>query len=118
MAEIREWRSALVQAVQYGFPPGGSDWTASYRGAAATGISRASVAASTDDDRKAFQLLSNEFNNMQQLSSQMVQARQNMNYIAPDALQKNPLDQKILACARALQAMAANNQFQDDASCH
>ena len=118
MAEIREWRSGLEQAVRYGFPPGQGEWTAGYRGSAATGISLASAAASTDDDRKAFRLLNNVFNNMQQLSNQMLQRRKSLTYIAPDALQNDPLDQKILACARALQAMAASNQFQDDASCH
>jgi len=118
MADIREWRIALDHAVRYGFPPGEGDWTAPYRGAAATGISLASAAASTDDDQQAFQLLNNVFNTMQQLTNQMLQKRKNLTYIAPDALQNDPLDQKILACARALQAMAASNQFQDNASCH
>jgi len=117
MAEIREWRSALESAVQYGFPPGDT-WINGYSGAAATGISLASAAASTDDDRQGFQLLNNVYNTMQQLSNQMLQRRKDMNYIAPDALQKDPLDQKILACARALQAMAASNQFQDNGACH
>jgi hypothetical protein len=117
MAEVREWRSALESAVQYGFPPGDT-WVNRYSGSAATSISLASAAASTNDDRQGFQLLNNEFNNMQKLSSQMLSRRKNMNYIPPDALQNDPVDQKILACARALQAMAAAGQFQDDASCH
>lgn len=117
MAEIREWRSALESAVQYGFPPG-DNWISRYRGAAATAISLASAAASTDDDQKAFQYLSNEYDNMQKLSSQMLTRRKNLNYIPPDALQNDPTDQKILACARALGAMAAAGQFQDAAACH
>ena len=117
MAEIREWRSALESAVQYGFPPGDT-WINGYSGAAATSISLASAAASTDDDRQGFQLLNNEFNNMQSLSNKMLSARKNMNYIAPDALQNDPLDQKILACGRALGAMAAAGRFQDAESCH
>ena len=117
MAEIREWRSALETAVRYGFPPGDS-WINSYSGPAATGISLASAAASTDDDRQGFQLLNNVFNNMQSLSNQMLQRRKNMNYIAPDALQNDPLDQKILACGHALAAMAAAERFQDNGACH
>jgi hypothetical protein len=117
MAEIREWRSALETAVQYGFPPG-DNWINRYSGAAATGISLASAAASTDDDRQGFQLLNNEFTNMQSLSNKMLSARKNMNYIPPDALQNDPLDQKILACGRALGAMAAAGRFQDAGSCH
>jgi len=116
-AEIREWRSALQTAVQYGFPPN-DNWINPYSGAAATSISLASAAVSTDDDRQGFQLLQNEFNNMQNLSNQMLSARKNMNYIAPDALHNNPLDQKILTCGQALGAMAAAGQFQDNASCH
>jgi hypothetical protein len=117
MAEIREWRSALESAVQYGFPPGDT-WINRYSGPAATSISLASAAVSTDDDRQGFQLLYNEFNNMQSLSDKMLSARKNMNYIAPDALQNDPLDQKILACGRALASMAASGRFQDAGSCH
>ena len=117
MAEIREWRSALESAVQYGFPPG-DNWINSYSGAAATSVSLASAAVSTDDDRQGFQLLNNEFNNMQSLSNKMLSARKDMNYIAPDALQNDPLDQKILACGRALGAMAAAGRFQDNGACH
>jgi hypothetical protein len=117
MAEIREWRSALESAVQYGFPPG-DNWINRYSGAAATAISHASAAASTDDDRQGFQLLHNEFNNMQSLSNQMLSRRKSMNYIPPNALQNDPIDQKILACARALGEMAAAGQFQDAAACH
>ena len=116
MAEIREWRSALETAVRYGFPPG-DNWITPYRGSAATSISLASASASTDDDRRGFQLLQNEFSNMQGLSDKMLTARENMNYIAPDALQNDPLDQKILDCGRALAAMAAAGRFQDAGSC-
>jgi hypothetical protein len=117
MAEIREWRSALESAVQYGFPPR-DNWINRYSGAAATSISLASAAASTDDDRQGFQLLNNVFNNMQSLSNKMLSARKNMNYIAPDALQNDPLDQKIVACGRALGAMAAAGRFEDNGACH
>lgn len=117
MAEIREWRSALEGAVRYGFPPGDS-WLSRYRGSAATSVTLASAAATTDDDRKTFQLLDNEFNNMQKLSDKMLSTRKSMTYIAPDALQSDPLDQKILACGQALASMAAAGQFQDAASCH
>ena len=116
-AEIREWRSALETAVQYGFPPGDT-WIKRYSGAAATALSLASAAVTTDDDRKAFQLLNNVYNNMQSLSTKMLSARKNMNYIAPDALQNDPLDQKIVACGQALHAMAASGHYQDANACY
>jgi len=117
MSEIREWRSALQTAVRYGFPPN-PDWVNSYRGAATSSVRQASVAASTESDRNAAQLISQELNHMQQLSDKMVSARKNMTYIAPDALDKDPLDKKIINCAHSLEAMAASGQFHDDGSCH
>jgi hypothetical protein len=78
----------------------------------------ASVAASTDSDRKAHQLLSNEFDNMKKLSDRFVDANTARNYTSLDALESDPLDQKILNCARSLAAMAASGQFVDDGSCH
>jgi hypothetical protein len=117
MAEVREWRSALESAVQYGFPVG-DNWIARYRDSAATSIRLASAAASTDADRNASQLLNNVLANMEKLTDQMLARRKNMTYIPPDALQKDPLDQKVLACARSLGSMAASGQFQDDRSCH
>jgi len=117
MTVIREWRGALVNAVQNGYPVT-DEFVAGYRGQAATNLKLASVAVSTDSDRNAFQLLSNEFDNMQKLSNKILSARKNMNYISPDALKDDPLDQKILNCARSLASMAASDQFQDDGSCH
>jgi hypothetical protein len=117
MTVIREWRGALVNAVQNGYPVT-DEFVAGYRGQAATNLKLASVSASTDSDRNAFQLLSNEFDNMQKLSNKILSARKNMNYISPDALKDDPLDQKILTCALSLASMAASGQFQDDGSCH
>jgi hypothetical protein len=117
MSVIREWCGALVNAVQNGYPVT-DGLVAGYRGQAATNLRLASVAVSTDSDRNAFQLLSNEFDNMQKLSNRVLAARKNMNYLSPDALNGDPLDQQILTCARSLAAMASSGQFQDDGSCH
>ena len=117
MSVIREWRSALVNAVQNGYPVTDA-FVSGYRGQAATSLRLASVAVSTDSDRSAFQLLSNELDHMQKLSNKILAARKNMNYISPDALKGDPLDAQILSCARSLAAMAASGQFQDDGSCN
>ena len=117
MAVIREWRSALINAVERGFPVT-NDFVTGYQSQAATNLRLASVAATTESDRNAFQLLSNEFNNMQTLNNKILAARKNLNYIAPNALTNDPLDQRILACAHSLAAMAATGKFQDDESCH
>jgi hypothetical protein len=117
MSVIREWRSALVSAIQNGYPVT-DDFVAAYRGQASTSLGLASVAISTDSDRSAFRLLSQEFDNMQKLSNKILAARKNMNYISPDAITGDPLLQKILNCARSLASMAASGQFQDDGSCN
>jgi hypothetical protein len=117
MSVIREWRGALVNAVQNGYPVT-DGLVAGYQAQAAKNFRLASVAASTDSDRSAFQLLSNELDNMQKLSNKILAARKNMNYISPDALKDAPLDQQILSCARSLASMAASGRFQDDGSCH
>jgi hypothetical protein len=117
MAAVREWRSVLTNGVQNGYPIM-SLGLANYRAQASQSLRLASVAVTTDSDRNAFQLCTNEFENMKKLSDKMIAAAQNMTYIAPDALTTDPLDQKILGCARSLAAMASSGQFMDDGSCH
>jgi hypothetical protein len=116
-SSIREWRTALSSAVQNGYPVT-DDFVASYRNQAATNLRLASVVASTDSDRSAYQLLSNVFDNMQKLSNKILAARKGMSYMSADKLRDDPLNQQILSCARSLAAMATAGQFQDDGSCH
>ena len=116
MSVIREWRSALANAVRQGYPVT-EDWVARFRGQAQQNLRLASVAASTDADRNGLRLLNSEFNNMKKLSDRFVEANQSRTYVPPTALDNDPLDQRILSCAHSLAAMAANNQFVDDGSC-
>ena len=117
MTAIREWRSALENAIQRGFPVT-EDWVAPFRGEAARNLRLASVAASTDSDHRAIPLLTNEFTNMKKLTDRFLEANKSRSYVAPDVLKSDPLNQKILACAHSLASMAANGQFMDDSSCH
>jgi hypothetical protein len=117
MSVIREWRSALVNAVQNGYAVTDA-FIAGYQSQASTNLRRAFVAISTDADRSAYNLLSNEFDSIQKLNNRILAARKNMNYVSTDALKDDPLDQKILTCARSLASMAATGQFLDDGSCN
>jgi len=117
MALIREWRSALVNSVENNYPIQ-EDWVESYRGRASTSLGLASVAASTDSDRSAVQLLSNELDNMKALSVKLLAERKMMHIVSPETLNDDPLNQNILTCARSLASMAVGGQFVDDASCH
>ena len=117
LTDIREWRAAIVSAVQNNSAVT-DNWVSGFRRAADSKLALASAAARTDADRKAFQLLQNEFNNMQQLSEYFLNLNRTVSYTSPTSFDNNPLDTKILTCARALAGMAATNQFQDDPSCH
>jgi hypothetical protein len=91
---------------------------AGYRAQAAKDLRLVSVAASTDSDRSAYQLFSNEVSNMPTFSNEIVAAHNNMQNISPDTLKEDPLEQQTLTCARFLASMVASGQFQDDGCCH
>jgi hypothetical protein len=117
MSIVREWRSTLTNAVQRGYPVT-DDWIGSFRDQARMSLRLVGVAATTESDRNAFQLLTNVFNNMNKLSDRFLEANRTRTYMSPDSLNNDPLDQRILTCAHSLAAMAANGQFVDDGSCH
>jgi len=116
MSVVREWHSALANAIRNGFPING-DWLAGYRSQAVEALRLTSVAESNDSDRNAFQSLTNGFNFMDQLSNQYLATRQSLNYISPNALKNDPLDQKLLNCGHSIGSMVASGQFVDDGSC-
>ncbi len=117
LTEIREWRAALVNAVQNNYPVKDS-WVSVLRRNADAKVQLAIAAASTDPDQKAVELLRNVFSTMQQMSDGFLAMNAKASYISPDSFDKNPLDQKVLTCERALISMAATKQFQDEPSCH
>lgn len=121
MAQMREWASPLAYAIQNGYPVT-EEWVAGYREQAASSLRLASAAASTDDDRNAMQLLSNEFDAVTEWSNKLVQARKSMDTakyaISSGALRNDPLSQKIINCAHFLAPMLGSGRFQDDPSCH
>jgi hypothetical protein len=116
-ATLREWHTALASAIQNGYPVT-SDALTPYRLQATTNLRLVSTAVSTDSDRKAYQLLSSEFQNMVKLTDKYLAARANLTYISPDALQNDSLNQRFVACGHSLGAMAASGQFYDDGSCN
>jgi len=116
MSDIREWRSVIAKIIQHSYPFD-ETWFTAYSAAAAKNLNLASLAATTDSDRGAFPLLSNEYNNMQILTNTVLDNKRTMYYMPPGYLEDNPLNQKIVKCAQSLQSMAASNQFVDDGSC-
>lgn len=116
MSAVREWHSALQSTIQSGFPLSAAV-VAPYRAEATKDLRLASTATTTAADRSGYQLLERVYQNMAKLSDKYVNMRTNMEYIAPDALQDDELNQRLVSCGRFLASMAASGQFSEDRSC-
>ena len=121
IAELREWGTTMAYAIQnqYGVT---ANWANDYRQKTAASLAQASASASTDADRNALQLLTNEFTNVGTWSDSLVKAKERMDTAkystSPDALRNEPLSQKIVTCGRFLAQMLGSGEFKDDGSCH
>jgi hypothetical protein len=116
MSTLREWHSALASAIANGFPVTG-ELVAPYQAQAATNLRLMQVAVSTQSDQGAAQLISNAYQKMKQLSDKYVAKRVNLEFVGPNALKDDPLDQSLIACGMSLRSMAGSGQFVDDGTC-
>ncbi len=116
MREILEWHAALKTAIERGYPLS-DEWFGNFRRQIQSSLRHAEAVASTDTDQKALPLLANEFNNMGALTDRYMRIKASRDYIAPDSLSSDPLEQKVLTCWHSLESMASSNQFVDDGSC-
>jgi hypothetical protein len=118
MAVVREWRSALENAIRTNNPVEES-WISYYRRAANGKMALTTAAATTESDRRAITLLQNEMGMIGQLSDRFLALRSNLTYVDPTALDNDPLDLKILACAQGMAAIAIpGGMFEDVPACH
>jgi hypothetical protein len=116
MREILEWHASLKNAIERDYPLS-DDWFGNFRRQVQASLKNAEAAASTDMDQKALPLLVNEFNNMGALTDKYEKITVSRDYIAPNSLTSDPLDQKLLTCWHSLESMASSSQFADDGSC-
>ena len=116
MREILEWHAALKNGIERGYPLSDT-WFGNYRRQIRSSLAQTQAAASTDLDQKAFPLLANEFNTMNALTDKYLKIAGSRDYLAPNSLESDPLNQKLLACWQSLASMASSNQFVDDGSC-
>lgn len=116
MREILEWHAALKTAIERGYPLS-DEWFGNFRRKTQSSLKHAEAVASTDTDQKAVPLLVNEFNNMGALTDRYLRITAKRDYIAPESLSSDPLEQKLLTCWHSLESMASSNQFVDDGSC-
>jgi hypothetical protein len=116
MREILEWHAALKNAIERGYPLSDT-WFGNYRRQIQATLKQTEAAASTDLDQRALPLLTNEFNTMNALTDKYLKITVSRDYLAPNSLNSDPLDQKLLTCWQSLASMASSNQFVDDGSC-
>jgi hypothetical protein len=116
MREILEWHAALKYAIERGYPLS-DEWLGHFRRQIESSLKHLETAASTNMDQKAVPLLANEFNNMSALTDKYLKIAASRDYLAPDSLSRDPLEQRLLTCWQSLSSMASANQFADDGSC-
>lgn len=116
MSTIREWHTVLENGITNQTPIWQS-WLGPFESRATTSLQLVQVTAATDADRSAAQLIANDYEKMKQLQDNYLARAKSANYIAPDSLASDALDQSLLACGQSLEAMAARGRFLDDGAC-
>lgn len=123
LAEMREWKAAIASAIRSGVAGGNwlGPWLSDYRGRAEGSLSQTSLAAETESDQKALQLLKNEFTYLGEWDSNTQATIHSLNAeqtINPAAAQNDPLLAKISECGNFLTVMLVGGEFADSTSCH
>jgi hypothetical protein len=116
MARQREWRATLKNAIERSYPLA-ENWLSDLKAKANQALITATVSTTTAADKDALPFITNQFNNMSQLSDKYLQMALSLTYIDPNSLDNDALNQKIIACTQSLASMATSNQFVDDGSC-
>jgi hypothetical protein len=120
VADMQEWRGATSAMITHGLALGDA-WAESYHLRVMEGLRQAQLAALTDSDRSALQLLQSEADNLTAWWNGVLTARQNLNgatTIDPDALQNDTALAKIRACSQFLNSMLVSGTFTDNSNCH
>jgi hypothetical protein len=118
MTVIREWRSAIENAIRTNNPVEES-WISYYRRTAQDKMAMATASATTDADRLALPLLQGAIGMVGQLSDRFLALRSTYTYVSPDSLDHDALDQKILTCAQGMAEQAIpGGAFEDVSACH
>ncbi|HXJ88338.1 MAG TPA: hypothetical protein VMS18_16065 [Candidatus Binatia bacterium] len=125
MASIREWGGMLQVIVENGYPVGkamAGNTVRAYQGRAADSVALASAAASTDDDHRGLELLTNEFSNVQAWAESFINARNELRAVdlttSEHPLKDDEQVHAMIHCGQFLAQMFGSGTFQDDAACH
>lgn len=123
LAEMREWKAAIASVIRSGVAAG--NWLGpvlhDHRARAEAALSQTSLAAKTESDQKALQLLKNELTNLGEWDSNTQATIHSLNAeqsVNPAATQNDPLLAKISECGNFLNGMLVDGEFADSPSCH
>ena len=123
LAEMREWKAAVASVIRSGVAEG--NWLGpllrDHRARAEASLARTSLAAKTESDQKALQLLKNQFNSLGEWDSKTQASVHSLNAepsISPAVAANDPLLAKISECGNFLNAMLVDGEFSDNPSCH
>src|SRR5580693_7079187 len=120
LSEMREWRGAIGAMITYGLAAGGAT-AQDYHAICESGLSQATVVATTNDDLNAVQLLKGEFDTLAAWAAQVLADRKALNGARttdPNSMANDPVLTKITACGRFLNSMIVSGTYADDATCH
>jgi len=120
VAEMREWRGGVRAMITYGLAVSDA-WVQDFHEQTLVALRQAEVAANTDADRNALQLLHTQADRMINWANGVIAARQALNGAAtvdPNALQNDTAYAKIRSCSQFLNSMIVSGTFNDDPSCH
>lgn len=123
LSDMREWRGGIASALRFGVAAGNwlGPWLQDYQVKAQKSMDQASLAAKTDGDHKAAELLRNELTNVAQWDSQTQTTIQSLNAepaINPASTENDPLRLKIADCSTFLVGMLVSGEYADNANCH
>jgi hypothetical protein len=109
LAAMREWLAVS------------ETWVQTYHRQTLDALEQASVAASTEADKNALQLMRNEADMITAWANQVEADRQQLNaekVVDPNALKDDPTLAKIQKCSQFLNSMVLSGAYNDDPSCH
>ena len=123
LAVMWEWKGAIASAIRAGVAGGNwlAPWLHDHRVRAEGSLSQTSLAAKTESDQKALQLLKNQLANLGEWDSNTQATIHSLNgeqTVNPAAAQNDPLLAKISECGKFLTAMLVGGEFADSPSCH
>jgi len=117
---LKDWSTTIAYAIQRGVPGDGSRIVL-FHDRAADALRLTKIAASSNADQDALQLLTNHFNTVNAWSDKLIGERKRMDTgkysLTPDALKNDETYQKISDCTKFLSTMLPNGVFQDDYAC-